>query len=572
MPEKIAPTDSGSNATVDEKKAKGRTKRIFGLGVSKGASHTAPGGAAEDGKSQKDLPKTKENFWQRKGERHSLWWFLQPRHVEGRNDEKSSRHLPPKKLALLQPVWRQSKIEKGALGFFNSFFHKLSSLIYFVVQSMATIYLKFIRKLKECFATAPRESEKKEAAEGGEQHDETLEGDSSDEEGEERNIFESSEALDADGVPRFPPNILNPRSLGMLYWNLTITLLVFFNLCFCPFRFGFETMQLEIRKVAKLQNWGIWNSYLLWMEYIVDAFFCLDVLIQLHTAYFKEQNGEIRLIVAQTPVFMHNIRKWLIIDVGVGFPYEFLFNYKYHFGFEGGEQQKDPKFWYTIIRFARFLKFLKFKDWFRISRVGNLDVHITRIKERLALQTGAVRVANFFLAFLYSLHFCACMLFAVARRFDEVLQDSWMNTVGMVATSVIQTENGTLRPYSSKRATSSIELPINRQYLASLYYMTTTLTQVGYGDFVPVSVYEMILLTFTMIVGGGMFSYIVGNAEQLFLDFQGIDVEAQNKIEEITRLVFEVSDIDAFIDNARFISELFFFCFRRKSPRRFEQK
>ena len=86
--------------------------------------------------------------------------------------------------------------------------------------------------------------------------------------------------------------------------------------------------------------------------------------------------------------------------------------------------------------------------------------------------------------------------------------------------------------------------------------MTTTLTQVGYGDFVPVSVYEMILLTFTMIVGGGMFSYIVGNAEQLFLDFQGIDVEAQNKIEEITRLVFEVSDIDAFIDNARFISEI----------------
>jgi hypothetical protein len=105
--------------------------------------------------------------------------------------------------------------------------------------------------------------------------------------------------------------------------------------------------------------------------------------------------------------------------------------------------------------------------------------------------------------------------------------------------------------------------------------MTTTLTQVGYGDFVPVSVYEMILLTFTMIVGGGMFSYIVGNAEQLFLDFQGIDVEAQNKIEEITRLVFEVSDIDAFIDNARFLFlrllKLFFF-FQAKIPKALRAK
>ena len=41
------------------------------------------------------------------------------------------------------------------------------------------------------------------------------------------------------------------------------------------------------------------------------------------------------------------------------------------------------------------------------------------------------------------------------------------------------------------------------------------------------------------MAGAGVFSYIVGNAEQFFIDFQGVDVEMQDKIDEVTRLLFE---------------------------------
>ena len=70
--------------------------------------------------------------------------------------------------------------------------------------------------------------------------------------------------------------------------------------------------------------------------------------------------------------------------------------------------------------------------------------------------------------------------------------------------------------------------------------MTTTLTGVGYGDILPTSFYEVILLSVAMVVGAGIFSYIVGNAEQFIIDFQGIDVEMQEKMEEVIRLLFEV--------------------------------
>ena len=75
-----------------------------------------------------------------------------------------------------------------------------------------------------------------------------------------------------DGVPKFPLTILNPRSLMMMYWNLLVYSAVLMNMNFCPFRLAFEAMQLDARKESSRtnENWGVWNSRWIYMEYGID--------------------------------------------------------------------------------------------------------------------------------------------------------------------------------------------------------------------------------------------------------------------------------------------------------------
>jgi len=493
---KIAPVD-----TADEELS--RKNSLFSIQGSLNAF-----GSAAQGVNQYFVITPRRG--RRTGERYSLWWLLQPKHAKGREEESADRALPSQPAIFHQPEWRQDTPERGAVGALNSLWYSLFGII-----SLLQVGGK-----KRGPVVAKVEGDE-------EDFDDDM----------EDMVDEAGVAHVNSGVPEFPLGILNPRSLMMLYWNLAIVLLICFNLSFCPARLAFEAMQINIRVNSTDPSWGVWNSYSLYIEYGVDAFFALDVLVQLRTAFFKESEGEYKLVVAQSDVTKRNLSRWFLPDMAVGFPYEFIWNLEYHFS---GMPLQPPKYWFSLVRFARMVKLFKLRQLFVLTRVGNLDHHISSLKERIVLSRGPLGVMIFFGAFVYALHCMSCLLFLVAVWFDEFLKDSWIRHVGMVTTSTELMPDGSIRQYSSKRMLIDIDLPVKDQYLASLYYMTTTLTQVGYGDFLPKSFYECALLTITMVVGAGIFSFIVSNTEQFMTDLGGVDVELRDKIEEITRLLFEV--------------------------------
>jgi len=462
------------------------------------------------------------------GEYHSLWWLLQPKHAHGRDDEHADRNLPQQPAVFLQPEWRQLAPEQGAVG-------AVSNVLRLIIGVLSSV--RGLLGKKKTIADAEKEQEE-EAADDDDDDD------------------DMQDVETRDGVPEFPFGILNPKSVVMVYWQLTIVALAILNTAFVPFRFCFETQQIEHRKDSTLQGWGIWNSNKIYAEYLVDAFFALDIFVQLRSAYFTEYEGDFRIVVAQGEVMSHNLKKWFLLDVAVGLPYEFWFNRGYHLF--GGERV-ETKNWVILVRFARILKILKLKELFTITRVGNLDYTISSIKEKIALSQGPMRVLKFGTVFLYALHFVSCLLFGVGIFFDDVLIDpcdpsvegytvcdpnlqpkaSWIRNVVFI-TSITEIVDGEVREYSNAVSLRDPDIPISNQYLGAIYYMTTTLTGVGYGDVLPTSFYEVILLSVAMVVGAGIFSYIVGNAEQFIIDFQGIDVEMQEKMEEVIRLLFEV--------------------------------
>jgi hypothetical protein len=60
---------------------------------------------------------------------------------------------------------------------------------------------------------------------------------------------------------------------------------------------------------------------------------------------------------------------------------------------------------------------------------------------------------------------------------------------------------------------------IIRRVLVSVYFMMTTLTTVGYGDFLPTNVPEYAMICIIMLLGTGVFAFVMGSVNSLIEDY-----------------------------------------------------
>eukprot|EP00756_Hemistasia_phaeocysticola_P031409 Hpha_TRINITY_DN16350_c2_g1::TRINITY_DN16350_c2_g1_i1::g.61381::m.61381 len=56
------------------------------------------------------------------------------------------------------------------------------------------------------------------------------------------------------------------------------------------------------------------------------------------------------------------------------------------------------------------------------------------------------------------------------------------------------------------------------KYIKAAYWAVTTMTTVGYGDIVPITDGSRILASFTMLLGAGLFAYVMGNISNLLIN------------------------------------------------------
>ena len=64
------------------------------------------------------------------------------------------------------------------------------------------------------------------------------------------------------------------------------------------------------------------------------------------------------------------------------------------------------------------------------------------------------------------------------------------------------------------------EHEIQSKLIRSCYYALTTLATVGYGDFTPVTDYEMIMAIVLMLCGVAFFQYIMGSFIEIISSYQ----------------------------------------------------
>ena len=73
----------------------------------------------------------------------------------------------------------------------------------------------------------------------------------------------------------------------------------------------------------------------------------------------------------------------------------------------------------------------------------------------------------------------------------------------------------------------------NLLYITAIYWVTATLTTVGYGDVKSQITYEYVYTMFTEFVGIGFFSFIMGSINTVLLTDVGESDEIAEKIEQV---------------------------------------
>lgn len=81
------------------------------------------------------------------------------------------------------------------------------------------------------------------------------------------------------------------------------------------------------------------------------------------------------------------------------------------------------------------------------------------------------------------------------------------------------------------------ELAEFQNYIQSLYWAVTTLTTVGYGDITPVGSTQMIYTIFVMILGVGIYGYVIGNIASILSKRDPSKVKYSENLEKLSALV-----------------------------------
>ena len=95
----------------------------------------------------------------------------------------------------------------------------------------------------------------------------------------------------------------------------------------------------------------------------------------------------------------------------------------------------------------------------------------------------------------------SCLLFPKSRSVDR------------------QQETGQTRCASGSVSVS--KAPVVSQLIVSIYFITSTMTQVGYGDIAPVTEIGTGILMVAMLLGASIFSYTVSNATSFIAELEG---------------------------------------------------
>ncbi|TGZ68605.1 hypothetical protein CRM22_004171 [Opisthorchis felineus] len=261
--------------------------------------------------------------------------------------------------------------------------------------------------------------------------------------------------------------ILLHYSIFKIIWDWMILICTFYIAIMVPYNAAF-------RLGSRAKN-------LLICDIIVELLFIIDILLNFATTYVSK-SGQVVYQIRE--IAIHYLRGWFFLDLIAAIPFDFIdtMDVRETDGFRNGVGQ-----WIQLLKMARLL------------RLARLFQKIERYSQYSTIILGLLMCMFFLIA-----HWFACGWYWIGRLEQE---------------SSTHREHSWLMELSKRMHMTSMNVsdPQAQQafYVSSLYFTTTSLTSVGFGNVSPNTVNEKIFSIITMLIGALMHAAVFGNVTTL---------------------------------------------------------
>uniref|UniRef100_A0A4W4EST5 Cyclic nucleotide-binding domain-containing protein n=1 Tax=Electrophorus electricus TaxID=8005 RepID=A0A4W4EST5_ELEEL len=275
-----------------------------------------------------------------------------------------------------------------------------------------------------------------------------------------------------------------------LFWSVTVS--IFIETWVLFFTNNVET--------TGFLNEG-WGAFYLAISCVVDLVAIADIFVTLRTEVITKDGCLSDL----SELFEHYRASWnLYYDVLAVLPLDWI------------SFSEDGTGHWQLLSYVRMNKLI----WLR-----KVYLYFNKKENDMKQNTYEQRAAKCIFLLIFSVHFCAGLLYASACNTFRCDENSWAWNAGL------------------KTAKSNFY-----HYMYAAYFSTTTMTTVGYGDIVPITVKERLAAATVAIVGLFVFNYIISQVYATLASKNATRVAFQNLLSAMS-LLMEQEDMSISLQN-----------------------
>jgi hypothetical protein len=277
-------------------------------------------------------------------------------------------------------------------------------------------------------------------------------------------------------IPNDSPRwIILSNNKWKIYWDLYITFTLFFLCIAVPIRLAFTSEDPP--------EWVVVYA-------VTDISFLVDIVLTFYTSFEDEVSNQ--EVIDHKSIVKNYLKGWFWFDVLSIIPADYML----------ASDQSNAFSVNSLFRFAKFGKVYKIIRLVRLAKVFKLlkknKSLISRLSEKLSLNSGVERLLLFFVFLLIFIHVFGCMFILLDDiELDPAAQD-W-----------IAVQNSKFN-----QEFDGFDL-----YIMSCYFTVTTMITVGYGDISATNTNERVYCVFLMLVGVCCFTFITGALSSILSNY-----------------------------------------------------
>lgn len=222
---------------------------------------------------------------------------------------------------------------------------------------------------------------------------------------------------------------------------------------------------------------------MVYIDYLLYAFFAIDILVRIRTGFFVDGT----LVTNQWLILKRYASSWLIIDLLAAIPFDY---FTHSWIAHATDMARVLRL--LAVDSAKLFLLLQLIKFFKVHRLAQV---LRGWGSSEVLNPGIMRLLFFGFWITIGSHWISCVWLLLGKANPDL--DSLTN------------------------------------YIRALYFVTTTMTTIGYGDITPSTNVQTVFTMGVQIFGAGMYGYLIGNLASIIAS---IDIAKTHHLEKMEKI------------------------------------